>query len=231
MHSIANVLFLWLAKVLYGLLVREMSLPLDRSNWDAGPIVEPDFLAQFRMHHYLLQGAIERVEWEGNPASILLYRTQVSETPEHNFDFSDGPFGPFISMRLGPIGIIAVLQDWGALEAHAWAQLEGARELDLAPLQFREVMAIGRFWAYKFNRVPKYLVDQRDGRGHVMVMPLGGLSGKPLWNEFDHNEYAHMLAASLGVAVERVLVRDKLRTFLKDDDDNPCVIPFDAWFE
>jgi len=85
------------------------------------------------------------------------------------------------------------------------AQLEGARELDLAPLQFREVMAIGRFWAYKFNRVPKYLVDQRDGRGHVMVMPLGGLSGKPLWNEFDHNEYAHMLAASLGVAVERVL--------------------------
>jgi hypothetical protein len=225
-----DILFLWLAKILYGLMVREMYLPLDRRDKSSGPIVEPDFLSQFRMLHYLLQAVIERVEWEGNPASVLLYRTQASETPERNFDFADGPFGPFLSMRLGTVGIIAVLQDWGALEAHAWAQLTWAKELELAPLQFREVMAIGRFWAYKFNRVPNYLVDQRDGRGHVTVIPLGGLSAKSLWDEFDHEEYAHMLAASLGVSVDRVHVGDQLRTFLRDDQDHPCVLPFDARF-
>lgn len=226
-----DVLFLWLAKILYGIMVREMSLPVDRQDRETGPIVSPDFLAQFRMHHYLLQGAVDRVTWDGNPASILLYRTQLGPEQERNYDFSDGPYGPFLSLRIGPIGIVAVLQDWGALEGHAWAQLERAKEIELAPLQFRELMAIGRFWAYKFNRVPKYLVDQRDGKGHVMVMPLGGLSGKPLWDEFDHDEYAHMLAATIGVPVERVQVGDQLRTFLKDDDGNLISLPFDAWFQ
>lgn len=225
-----DTLFLWLAKILYGVLVREMLLPLDRANPDAGPIVGPDILKQFRMHHYLLQGAVARVTWEGNPASVMLYRTQVGAMREKNFDFADGPFGPFLSLRLGPIGIISVLQDWGALEAHAWAQLEQAKKLVLAPLQFRELMAVGRFWAYKFNRVPNYLISQQDRRGHVMVLPLGGLSGKPLWDAFDHEEYAYMLAATLDVPVERVLVQGKLRTFLADDEGNPITVPFGAWF-
>ncbi len=226
-----DVLFLWLAKIVYGILFREMSLAIDIRDRDAGTITDPAFLEQFRMHHYLLQGAVGRVTWDGNPASILLYRTMVSSSAERNFDFSDGPFGPFLSLRLGSIGIIAVLQDWGALEAYAWAQLDRAKTMELAPLQFRELMAIGRYWAYKFNRVPKYLVDQRDGRGHVMVMPLGGLSGGLLWDDFDHDEFAHMLAGTLGVSVDRVQTEGLMMTWLRDDADNPVLMPFDAWYE
>jgi hypothetical protein len=226
------VLFLWLAKILYGVLVREMSLPIDRSNPAAGPIVEPELMMQFRMHHYLLQGALDRVTWDGDPASILLYRTKVSDRPRSNFDFADGPYGPFLSMRLGEIGIISVLQDWGALEAHAWSQLEWAKELELAPLQFREIMAIGRYWAYKFNRLPKYIVGQRDGKGHVVCLPMSGLSAKPLWDGFDGDEYGALLASTLGVPVERVHPSEnQLVTFLRDDDGNLQDLPFEAWLE
>ena len=223
-----KVLFLWLCKIAYGLLVREMYLPVDRSDRSAGPIVPAEFLAQFRMHHYLLQAAIGRVEWEGSPASILIYRTQVGPSPADNFDYCDGPSGPFLAMRLGSIGIISVLQDWGALENHAWAQLDIAKEIELAPIQFRELMAVGRYWAYKFNRVPKYLVGQRDGRGHVMCMPLMGLSAKPLWDEFDVEEYAHALAGTLGVQVNQVLVGDQVMTWLKDEEGNPRRLPFEV---
>ncbi len=225
-----DVLFLWLAKIVYGLLVREQFLAEDRSNPSSEPIVSREFLEMFRAHHYLLQGAVGRVTWEGNPASILMYRTKVSDVPARNFDFCDGPAGPFLALRMGPIGIIAVLQDWGALEQHPSPQLEHAKVLELAPLQFRELMAVGRFWAFKFNRVPKYVIMQHDGVGHVVCLPLMGLSQKPLWDPFDPEEYAFALAVTVGVPVERIHIDGKLVSFLRDDNDQPWDLPFDAWY-
>jgi hypothetical protein len=53
-------------------------------------------------------------------------------------------------------------------------------------------------------------------------MPMGGLSGKLHWDDFDHEEYAHMLTAAVGTPVNRVQVGDRLRAGLpKDEEGNP----------
>lgn len=223
-----RTLFLWLGKILYGLLVREQFLALDRCDPASGSIVDQELLDKFRMHHYLLQATLGRVDWERNPASVRFYRTQVGTEAQHNFDYADGPFGPFLGLRLGPVGIVAVLQDWGAFEAHTTPLLEKAERLTLAPVQFREVMACARYTATQFNRTPRLLIGQTDGATRVTCLPLSGLSGRPMYDAFVAGDFARVLAFSLRVPLDAVLLGSDVASWLSDNQGRPLQMPFNA---
>lgn len=212
----SNVLFLWLAKICYGILVRESSLAVDRAEPVAGPIVRVEFLKLFRIHHYLLQRIIGKVTWDQNPASILLLRTKESALPSTNFDFGDGPHGPFIALRMGPIGVIAILQDWGLHSQFGWPpfNLERAKKIVLAPIQFREVMARGRDCAMRLNHTALLMIAQNGGIAKVMCLPPVGLAPKPLWNPFSIDFYGKLLANELGWSLSRVYDGDNLKTWI-----------------
>jgi hypothetical protein len=221
-----ETLFLWLGKILYGLLVRELHLPADRRDPEAGMIVEPDDLQQFQMHHYLLQGAVRRVRWGTFPASIFLFDTKTSDDAHANFDFSDGPHGPFLSLRIGGVGIFAVLQDWGA----ARNTLELTPPQSLAPVQFRELSAFMRYYAYRFKRTPTILVGKpADGPAEVTCLPLGGLSGGPLYDPFEPEAFAAVLGHALDVPAEWLLIDGRIRTWMTNDQGEAWDLPFQAW--
>jgi hypothetical protein len=110
-----QVLFVWLGKIFYGLLYRELFLTADRRDLSVGMIAQPDLLRHFELHHYFLQSCRVRMSFaEEFPASIFVF--DVCEPPDrrHGWDFRDNLATMFISCRVGQVGLIAVLQDGGA---------------------------------------------------------------------------------------------------------------------
>ncbi|MCX5237566.1 hypothetical protein OG824_20395 [Streptomyces prunicolor] len=224
-------LFLWMGKIYYGLLFRELFLLQDRRDREAGTIVPPELLSEFRMHHLLMQAARGVVRWREDqfPASIFVFRAQEPSRPKDCFDYFDVIQAPFLAIRVGSTVVVSALQDWGALEhAVQLPALEAAKVLDLHPQQFREVAAIAGYTASLFNRVPKHLIHAAGDHVEVFTMPLGGLSLKPLYDPFEAEDFAHVLAVAFGQPVEDLFDGQYLMTLLRDGEGAPWAVPWPA---
>jgi hypothetical protein len=60
--------------------------------------------------------------------------------------------------------------------------------------QFAEVTAHIFYALLRFNRVPKFMLIEGKERVQVALNPLAGLSGKPLFDEGNMEDYARVLA-------------------------------------
>ena len=188
-------LFLWAGKILYGLLYREHLLSANRRAPEEGPIVPAELLEQFMLHHQFLQAARLPFEFFPHvPASIFVYETMTPSDHRTGFDYWDEMQRLAISIRVGRVGIVACLQDGGAVEQCFGSHYQELAGLALHPMQFAEVTARIFYDLLRFNRVPKFVLMEGNGQVKVMLNPLGGLSGKPLFEEGNIEEYARVLA-------------------------------------
>lgn len=190
-----ETLFIWAGKILYGLLYREHLLAWSRRDEKEGPIVPAELLERFRLHHQFLQAA--RVPFEfitGVPASVFVYRTMEPSDIKMGFDYWDNIMALGISIRVGKVGIVACLQDGGALKYSFDDYYETFQKLNVHWMQFAEITAKIFYDLSRFNRVPKFMLVDGDDRVQVAMNPLGGLSGKPLFNDGNMEEYAAVLA-------------------------------------
>lgn len=193
-------LFVWLGKIYYGLLYRELSLTADRKDPTAGTIITPEFIEQFRMHHMLLQVVRGVVAWQPNqfPASIFIFEALEPKTAQSGFDYRDAMTFPFLSLRIGSVIVVASLQDWGAMKHTIDIPMfEAAKKVALHPQQFRQIHAMGGYMASLFDRTPSHVLMSREGTVEIITLPLAGLSSKPLFRPFDVEAYAYGLAESL----------------------------------
>jgi len=213
-----RVVFLWLGKIFYGLLYKELFLLADRASGHQTPITTPDLLRQYQMHHYFLQSVRVPMEFvDFLPASIFIFETQVPQEPKYQWDFRDSFLNLFISCRMGSVGIISVLQDGGVQQGLAEA-FDDFKQFALHPVQFIELAAQVRYKALLFNRTPKYVMVDADPI-QVIQLPLQGLSNKPLFDEWDQEQYARVLSVFIGVPLERIFAPpDKVMTWLRNND-------------
>lgn len=204
---------LWLSKIFYGLLFKDISLALDRSDPNSGPLLEPQWLKTYFELHQVLQvirGALELTPGQV-PASVFVFRTLDSEITKNRFDFRDTTAVPFIALRLGPVAVVGCLLDWGSVEgALRIDDIAEAQSFELHPTQFLMIAALLAHWRIRFNRVPKYMIGSGPGSGpdQLITMPIGGLSGLPVFDEFEPELYANLLAAFTGFPVDRVRNRE-----------------------
>ena len=224
-----NLLFLWMGKIYYGILFRELLLPLDRRRETTGPIVPADALAAFQTHHTLLQRARGVVTWgEDCPASVFVFECQESdENLRLNFDYGDHFVRPFFAIRGGAIGLIATLQDWGALKTVGLEMFQTARVLTLHPVQFRGLIAAGQCANGLFNRTPLHLLATERDRVHIHTAPPTGSREGPWFDDWDVEIYANLLATALGQPLESVWDGSRA-TNLIGTPDNPHVIAWDG---
>ncbi len=112
-----RVLFLWLGKIFYGLLYREVLLYFDRRDPTAGSIVPPEVIKLFLPHLIFLQEARQALETvDFTPGSIFVFNTQQPKDVQFQWDFVDNVDYLTIGVRLGKVGIIGSLADGGAQE-------------------------------------------------------------------------------------------------------------------
>lgn len=212
-----NTLFLWLGKIFYGILYRELSLLLDRTQIDGLTIATPEMLRQYETHLFFLQQAREKVKLvDFTPGSIYTFSCQAPKDLRLQWDFCDNIETMFIAMRMGTVGIIGVLGDGGAQMGYAEAY-EAIRDLPLHPLQFREVCAHFSYRSSIATRTPKYITIEKSPH-EVRQMPLGGMSAKPYFCDWDEAVYAKYLAFYTGYPYEMLYPTEgQTMTWLHDD--------------
>jgi len=223
----SRVLFLWLGKILYGLLYREVLLPLDRRDPAAGAIVPPEVLRLLLPFLVFLQEAREKLETvDFTPGSIFTFNTQQPKNIRFQWDLLDNVHCLTIGVRLGKVGIIGALADGGAQEMEPFFPLE-LLQLPLHPLQFREVFAAVTYRAATATRTPKFVTI--EGVPHeAYQLPLMGFSLKPLFYEWDMAEYAKYLSSYLELQYDEVFrPPDNVLTYVFDDSGNLRFIPLD----
>lgn len=200
-----HLIFNRLAKILYGILYKERFLAIDRQTRSPETIVTDDLLEEFQMHHFFLQSCRRAMSFDGfHPASIFIFKTQFHAESEGNFDFLDSPQTLTIGIRMGDVGVIAVLQDGGAQEHFFGDFYSQFKERALAEYEFRELFALVQYRATTFDRTPKYMVMTDANPVQVIQLPLQGFTTKPIFRDATLADYAQVLAYYLNAPVEAV---------------------------
>lgn len=218
-------LFLWMSKIFYGLLFKELFLPLDRKQPHGDKILTQELLEQFRMAHMFLQGVrVKMIFDELNPWSIFIFNSKTAENKDLNFDFRDSFKGLVFGIRMGEISVVAVLQDNGAQAAIFKETIEKLQQLKLHPIQFEEIFAKVSYKQLTLNKVPKYLIIQKNDGTDISVIPqrLGGIFSSNIYDQWDELIYSHILSFHTKVPQEKLYVTTlaKTVTYLYDDDIN-----------
>jgi hypothetical protein len=177
-------------------------------------ITDPELLRQFEVHHLFLQSCRVPMKFEENfPASIFVFDTKEPQNRKFGWDFRDNLMTMFISCRVGKVGFVATLQDGGAQELCDTLHCKLLPHF-LHPFQFQEVVSRHLYLSHLANRTPKYLITE-DGTYRVFQQPLGGLSSKPFFLDWDLSEFSQVFSAVTGVPVERLFYPpDKVASWL-----------------
>jgi hypothetical protein len=227
-------ILIWVMKILLGIIYAERLLPLQRSKPAGRRIIPSHMRDSLAMTHFFVQGLDLKIEFEAEgklrvPGSVFLFNLKEYPDPVTHFHFRDDINTLSVFMRLGNRGIIATA-DGGALDFEIGPVVKQDGAIKLHPVQFDEIGAKIFYKASLFNRTAKYITSHYKKTYRVMQMPLAGLSGKPVFNPWDHKIYAQYLASFFNVEVERITSPDGslVSTWLYDKDNNRVRIPVSA---
>lgn len=216
-RSMPGQVFQWMLKIFYGLLIREMSLAVDRATSQPDVIMPPEHVEAYRMAHVFLQSVRQHFEFVGRPPFSLLILPLHVYGDERDFDYIDSPAAGVFALRSGEVGIILVLEDC-ASQQPGFSELEGkVAGHHLLDIQFYQLFAMVRYRASLMQRVPRYTALHDEGSDTVTVTchPLE----QPIYREWVQAEYAVHLAQVLGrrfpgVALDDIFVPpDGVREF------------------
>jgi len=120
---------------------------------------------------------------------------------------------------------VGCLLDWNSVQTGGTiSDVEEARKLRLHPVQFRMIAALLAHWRSRMNRTPKYMIGGGGGErpDELMVMPLGGASGLPIFDEFEPELYANLLSRFTEFDLEQVWDQERglLWNPLRDSNRN-----------
>ena len=124
------------------------------------------------------------------------------------FDYFDFVDGMGLSLRVGKVGIIACLQDGGVARYSFGKVYKRFSKHKLHWMQFSEITAQTFYDLSRLNRTPKFMLVEGRGRAQVLTMPVGGLSGKPLFDPWTIEGYAPFLAHFTRFPMEQVYRAD-----------------------
>lgn len=201
----------------------------NRQAKEEGPIVPAELLEEVRLHHQFLQAARIPFEFIPHiPASLFVYETMEPRNRKMGFDYWDDLLRLALSIRVGKVGIVACLQDGTAVKYTFEENYKRFEGLALHWAQFAEVTAMTFYDLARFNRVPKFVLVEGDGRVQVVLSPLGGLSGKPLFENGNIQEYARILAHCSRCPLEFIHPeRDKVMSWLYEAGKLKQMMPDD----
>lgn len=207
-----EIIFLWGAKIFYGLLYKELELVYDRTNPESSTIMNKEFLENYKTLHHLLQGIIVPTKYEGKPWSIFKFNIG-----EEGFDYYDNFLSYVFAIRLGKVAYIICLED-GNIQQNEYSEyFSEIKRNVIHPIQFRELIAKVNYKESLRIKNPKFItISQERQRTLIITKPSGNI-----YNQWDMSIYGKMLGQLLGgyrldnyINVEE----DKITSFLFNED-------------
>lgn len=187
-----EVLFQWVAKILYGVVFNEIQAGIRQSILAGEQMNFSQALAhKFRNLHAMLQSVVVPMEFEHkNPFTIEIFEV---DNPENTFLYRDEINTLIFSLRMKNFGIVATLQDNGTNAIYHEEILTLVQDKKLHPIQFEEICARYFYSAYLFNRLPEYTFMETPQKVYVEPMPLNDWTMKPIFDSWTVKTYGQVL--------------------------------------
>ncbi|MFZ5790707.1 MAG: hypothetical protein ACOY3L_08420 [Pseudomonadota bacterium] len=220
-------LFTWAIKILLGVVYRERFLPRDRRTHGSETILPDELRNAFELSHFFVQRLRAPMAFSAMdlkltiPGSIFVFNLQSPDHVDAQFDFRDDILNLCVFMRMGTRGLIAVA-DGGALEGTLGSTIRRDARRKLHPLQFEEMGANCFYKASLFNRSPAYIIVEAPKGYQIIQGPIAGMSSRPIYEDWDVQEYAKFLSFFTGIPLEHVNPQpNRVRTWMKDPEGKP----------
>lgn len=187
-----TLLFQWVAKMVYGLIFKEIQAAVKQQNAFAeGFNISQSLIHKFGAVHTMLQSVNQNVVFEDfKPYSIFICKVNNAED---EFAYRDEINTLTFSLRMKDFGLLVNLQDNGANKKYheeIWNKIEGKT---LHPIQFEELCAKVFYSAYLFNRLPEYHIIPTDEAIFIEAMPLRGMDAKPIFDNWNFKIYGQVI--------------------------------------
>jgi hypothetical protein len=188
-------LFLWMGKFVYGVLYNDIVLEIRRSKKRPNAkefALSPSLKHRFSKFHLMLQSLIVPMEFKGvKPWSIAIVKVKYSKDV---FNYKDEPTNLNFSLGMNGFGIIACLQDNGAVAEKEKNILEKIDEKILHPIQFEELAARFLYSNYLLKNRGKTTVEVGDEKVIIASFPPEQTPASPLFQAWDDDMFAQVLA-------------------------------------
>ncbi len=221
-------LFLWMGKILYGILYHD--LLLERKELEKkGQLfnLSVRLKEKYSLFHLMLQSLVSPIFFTGvSPWSITVVRLKYSK---EIFHYRDNPIHLVFSLGMNGLGIIACLQDNGMVKQEQKALLEKIGNAVLHPVQFEELCARFLYAHYLLQYKPQYRFDEKDEALIIAGEEPPADAGKPLFAAWNDTTYAQLLAGyweAWGFTSNNIVRHpDGPISFLENDYTNGLIDP------
>jgi hypothetical protein len=188
-------LFLWMGKFVYGVLYNDIIL--ERSRSKKRPNAKDFSLSQalrlrFSKFHLMLQSLVVPMELKGaKPWSIAIVKVKYSKDI---FNYKDEPTNLNFSLGMNGIGIIASLQDNGAVLKKENTLLQKIGKKILHPIQFEELAARFLYSNYLLKNRGNTNVEVDKEKVTIESIPPENTATNPIFGVWDDDMFAQVLA-------------------------------------
>ena len=151
-------IFLWLSKIFYGILVRELANernPLIMPEHAVGE--NPKMFTKFQAFYKLLQALRVPIEFDDfTPFSLFIL--EVADTPDDTvpFEYRDELSTMMFSIKMGRVVLVCCLLDNNLLQQALRRVWSDVQDKPLHPIQVAEFTARVYYAAYLLNIIPEY---------------------------------------------------------------------------
>ncbi|MEM0519332.1 MULTISPECIES: hypothetical protein [Aequorivita] len=188
-----KLLFQWTGRIVYGLLYYEMVYERNRlqklgEDFNLSPMLRE----RFGHFHLMLQSLVEPISFVGQkPWSIIVFPLKYSADI---FSYRDDTVNLLFSMGVNGFGIIACLQDNGAIGERQNDIVEKMKGHVLHPIQFEELYARFHYSDYIFQYKPEYIINATDTDISIEALPIKKVGSKPVFGIWNDDMFAQLLA-------------------------------------
>jgi hypothetical protein len=186
-------LFQWMAKIMFGVLYNDIGNEKRKFDLEGGKFTLPPFLQErFQKLHLILQSLVFPMEFKGIKLwSIKVFKIKISKDI---FNYKDEPTNLNFSLGMHDFGIVACLQDNGAVAIHEQRIIENFSNKTLHPVQFEEICARFIYTNYLLNIYAEYRIKTTEDGVIVASSPLSGTNNRSLFDRWDDDMFAQLLS-------------------------------------
>ena len=187
--------YLWLAKMFYGILVRELlneQNPLIKPEHAVGE--NPKMFIKFQSFFKLLQALRLPILFDDfTPFSLFMLEVKATEN-DVPFEYRDELNTMMFSLKMGSVQLICHLLDNNVLQKALKPVYDDLKDKPVHPIQAAEFTARAYYAAYLFNLIPEYF-ERRPAPGEDFLIydTLVDDITMPVFNPWEQQAYAKLL--------------------------------------
>jgi len=221
-------LFQWMAKLIYGLLYNDISIEGRKSTVKGNEFKLSGFLQErFEKLHLILQSLVVPMDFKGpKPWSIRVFKIKYSKDV---FNYKDEPTNLNFSLAMNDFGIVACLQDNGAVGINQQKLTDKFLNKILHPIQFEELCARFIYANYLLNHLAECTIELTEEKVIVESTPLTGTANRSLFDNWNDDMFAQVLTdywKPWGITKDKIIkFPNSPNSFLENNDTYAIIEP------